>query len=73
MKNFPSEITFAYAVLNKIILPSLAYGVLSVHRRRKYSIKCVLNLNFKRRIKSRLPFACIVRSSPYSTCCWVKG
>ena len=28
MKNFPSELTFAYAVLNKIIVPSLAYGVL---------------------------------------------
>jgi hypothetical protein len=73
MKNFPSKLTFAYAVLNKIILQSLAYGVLSVHRRTNYRIKCVLNLNFKRRIKSHLPFAGIIMSSPYSPRFWDKG
>ena len=29
----PSELTFAYDVLNKIRLSSLAYGIVSVHKR----------------------------------------
>ena len=32
-----------------------------------------LKLTFKRRIKSHLPFACIIRSSPYSTHFQDKG
>ena len=32
-----------------------------------------LNLTFKRRIKSHLPFASIIRSSPYSTSFQDKG
>jgi len=35
-----SEITFAYAVLNKIRLSSLAYGIVSVHKRVNYITKC---------------------------------
>ena len=37
----------------------------------KSDIMCILT--FKRRIKSRLPFAGIIRSSPYSTRFQVKG